>query len=458
MAKIKLTKSTVDAAEITGNDYELRDTIVPGFLCKVTAHGRKVFMLQYRTNWGERRKPKIGQFGELTVEQARSIAQDWLADVRRGNDPSAAKLAARMAPTVKELCGQFIEEYSKPRNKPSTVDTYQGQIDRYIIPALGKLKVPDVTRAHITALMRDLARIAVTANRVMACLRKMFNMAEVWGYRPDGSNPCRHVPKYREDGETRYIVNDELGRLYAYLDRADAEGLEHPTLTLAVRLQFEFSARMSEIRKLEWAWVDFENRRIVWPDSKTGDISKPMSEAAYQLLSNAPRIDDSPYVCPAIFDSKEPLPEGTYYNAWKRILERAKVPHVGTHGIRHRAATDIANSGVPIKVGMALTAHKTVTMFMTYVHTEDDPVRAAADKVANLRRDTIDSRAPAAPAAPSPASASVIADDDKTRTSQGNYRPYRHRKNETRTVPLGTKRANQAIATPAPEALAEATP
>jgi hypothetical protein len=52
-----------------------------------TAHGSKVVMLQYRTNWCERRKPKIGQFGELTVEQARSIAQDWLADVRKGNGP-----------------------------------------------------------------------------------------------------------------------------------------------------------------------------------------------------------------------------------------------------------------------------------------------------------------------------------------------------------------------------------
>jgi len=38
---------------------------------------------------------------------------------------------------------------------------------------------------------------------------------------------------------------------------------------------------------------------------------------------------------------------------------RAGVSHVGTHGIRHRAATDIANSGIPVKVGMALTAHKT---------------------------------------------------------------------------------------------------
>lgn len=449
MAKIKLTKSAVDAAEVTSKDYELRDTIVPGFLCKVTAHGRKVFMLQYRTNWSERRKPKIGQFGELTVEQARSIAQDWLADVRKGSDPSAAKLAARMAPTVKELCEQFIEEYSKPRNKPRTVDTYQGYIDRHIIPALGKMKVPDLTRADITALMRDKAHIAVTANRILACLRKMLNMAEVWGYRPDGSNPCRHVPKYREDGETRYIVNDELARLYAYLDRADAEGLEHPTLTLAIRLQFEFSARMIEIRTLEWAWVDFEDRRVVWPDSKTGDISKPMSEAAYQLLFNAPRINDSPYVCPAVFDSNEPLPESTYYNSWRRILERARVPHVGTHGIRHRAATDIANSGVPIKVGMALTAHKTVTQFMTYVHTEDDPVRAAAEKVANLRRAAIDSRASATPTA-QPLAACPVAEGEKTRTGQGNYRPYRHRKSPKRAVPPGTKRA-------APEAPAAAS-
>ena len=51
---------------------------------------------------------------------------------------------------------------------------------------------------------------------------------------------------------------------------------------------------------------------------------------------------------------------------------RTEVAHVGTHGIRHRAATDITNPVFPIKVGMALTAHKTVTQFMAYVHAEDD--------------------------------------------------------------------------------------
>ena len=59
MAKIKLTKSAVDAAQPQDKAIELRDTVVPGFLCKITPAGRKVFMLQYRTNAGERRKPAV---------------------------------------------------------------------------------------------------------------------------------------------------------------------------------------------------------------------------------------------------------------------------------------------------------------------------------------------------------------------------------------------------------------
>jgi hypothetical protein len=102
MARIKLTKTAVESAQPQAQAVELRDTVVPGFLCKITPAGRRVFMLQYRTNAGERRKPALGQFGELTVEQARFMAQEWLAEVRKGGDPSAAKAAARKAPTMKE--------------------------------------------------------------------------------------------------------------------------------------------------------------------------------------------------------------------------------------------------------------------------------------------------------------------------------------------------------------------
>ena len=446
MAKLKLTKTAVDAAQHGPQDTELRDTIVPGFLCKITPTGRKVFMVQYRTNAGERRKPAIGLFGELTVEQARSIAQDWLAEVRRGNDPSALKAAARKALTVKELCTRFMEDYSVPHNKPSTVESNRKHISLHIIPAFGSMKVPDVTRQEVVAMMKKMEKTPTGANRVFSCLRKMFNMAEVWGYRPDGSNPCRHIQKYPEKGKTRLITDAQLSRVYTYLDRADAEGLEHPTLTLAIRLQFEFAARMSEILHLRWEWIDFPNRRIVWPDSKTGDMSKPIGEEALRLLTNAPRIGNSPFVCPAIFKPLLPLPKHTYYQGWRRILGRANVPHVGTHGVRHRAATDIANSGVPVKVGMALTAHKTVTMFMRYVHTEDDPVRNAADLVAARRKGVVeDMRAmldkPVVPAH-EVIEVSVSATGTESRVALGTYRPFRHRRTSERPVPPGTARSS----------------
>ena len=117
---------------------------------------------------------------------------------------------------------------------------------------------------------------------------------------------------------------------------------------------------------------------------------------------------------------------------------------VGTHGVKHRAATDIANSGVPVKVGMALTAHKTVTMFMRYVHTEDDPTRNAADLVAARRKGMVEEgRIPAAavtlpqcgfeiemPAAGTAAPTAAVA-----------YRPFRHRLTEGRAIPPGSKRA-----------------
>ena len=386
MAKIKLTKSAVDAAQPQAEAVELRDTLVPGFLCKITPAGRKVFMLQYRTNAGERRKPALGLYGELTVEQARSLAQEWLAQVRRGGDPGAEKAEARQAPTVADLCKKFMEDYSKKRNKLSTQAGYQAVINRNIIPLLGRKKVQDVKRPDIAGLMEKLSYKQTEANKVFSVLRKMFNMAEVWGYRPDGTNPCRHVPMFPAGKSTHLISDEEMGNLFRQLDKIEVEGLENYVIPLGIRLQFEFAGRRSEIIALEWDWVDLQNRRVVWPDSKTGGMSKPMSEEAYRLLSTAPRQEGSRYVLPSPSHAGKHLTTGEYYGGWSRALKAAGATHVGTHGIRHRSATDIANSGIPVKVGMALTAHKTVVMFMPYVHTEDKPVRDAAELVANRRK------------------------------------------------------------------------
>ena len=450
MPSLKLTKTAVETARPEARDYELRDTTLAGFICKVTPAGRKVFMLSYRAPTGERRKPSLGVFGALTVDQARKLAQEHLAAVRAGEDPSAERQALRGAPTVKELTERYMEEHCLVHNKPSSAVRNRYILKNHIVPKLGRLKVAEITRPEVAELISAMRKTPTAANHTLATLRKMFNLAELWGWRPDGTNPCRHIQKFGGGKRTRLITDVEMVRLYAYLDQADADGLEHPVLTLAIRLQFEFAARMSEILDLEWEWIDFGQSRVVWPDSKTGGMSKPISAEALRLLKNAPRYLRSRFVIPSLFDGSKAMSKNTYQAAWRRVLERAGLPHCGTHAVRHRSATDIANSGVPIKVGMALTAHKTVTMFMRYVHTEDDPIRAAAETVAARRRCVVSGEsvpdpvpAPAAPVAASPQGRKAR---PATKTALGAYRPYRGRKDETRAAPPKSTSRNSPAA------------
>ncbi len=180
-------------------------------------------------------------------------------------------------------------------------------------------------------------------------------------------------------------------------------------------------------------------------------MSKPLSAEALRLLNEAPRYARSKYVIPALFDGSQPMTKNTYWAGWKRILERAELPHSGTHAVRHRAATDIANSGVPVKVGMALTAHKTVMMFMRYVHTEDDPIRAAAETVAARRGASSRAHRSQGPAIEEVAALAAVSPvaitphgsagrrapvrPGPTKTAMGNYRPYRDRRDESRAAP-----------------------
>src|SRR3546814_11348220 len=72
------------------------------------------------------------------------------------------------------------------------------------------------------------------------------------------------------NGKATHLISDEdMGKLFRHLDHLEAEGLEHYVIPLAIRLHFEFAGRRGEIVTLQWDWVDFENRRVVWPDSKT---------------------------------------------------------------------------------------------------------------------------------------------------------------------------------------------
>lgn len=107
-----------------------------------------------------------------------------------------------------------------------------------------------------------------------------------------------------------------------------------------------------------------------------------------RLRSAVPRQEGNAIALPSPSPPARHLSTGEYCNGWSRVLKAAGATQVGTHGSRHRSATDIANPGIPVKARMALAGLTTVTMVMRYIHTEDAPVRQAAEFVA-ARRKTI---------------------------------------------------------------------
>ena len=229
----KLTKRVVDAAENRAGEYFLWDEDLPGFGLRVLPSGRKRYIIQYRAGRRSRRI-SLGPATVLTCEQARSRAITIIAATKNGEDPAARRDADRRAITIKELAERFEKEHIGLRLKPSTAKRYKRMLERFVIPRLGNHRVNEVTRADIAQLHHELRHIAYDANRCLEMISKMFNLAEMWGLRPDGSNPRKHIKKYPEEKRERFLSPAELKQVGEVLREMEAEGIELPSSVAAM--------------------------------------------------------------------------------------------------------------------------------------------------------------------------------------------------------------------------------
>ncbi|WP_270921309.1 tyrosine-type recombinase/integrase, partial [Parasedimentitalea psychrophila] len=318
----KLTKRVVDALQSEAKDYFVWDSQIAGFGLRVMPSGAKTYQAQYRKG-GRTRRVSIGRHGKITVDEARKLAKEVMGQVAKGENPAEEISLHRKAPTVAALCERFFEEHAKQRCKPSTQGEYRRAIDLFIIPAIGSFKTVDVERRDIAELHQKFRDKPYQANRTLGVLSKMFNLAEIWGLRPDGSNPCRHVPKYREIKRERYLSQQELRRLGQVLGEADQDGSETPYVIAAFRLLILTGCRLGEIQTLQWQFITDSGMEL--PDTKTGARLIPLPQAARAVLSTLPQLADNPYV----IAGKLPGQYATdLQHPWRRIREPAGIPDV----------------------------------------------------------------------------------------------------------------------------------
>ena len=251
-------------------------------------------------------------------------------------------------------------------------------IEAHIKPKLGKVKVAGLSRAEVARLHHGMRETPYEANRTLAVFSKMLNLAEAWGLRPDGSNPCRHVKRYREQKRTRFLSGDELAAVGKVLAEAEQAGNELPGVIAAIRLLALTGCRMGEILSLKRGHVDFEHGTIQLAEAKAGARSVALGAPALSLLAGMSQ--KSPFVVHGP-DERKPLSRWTLEGGWRRIRAKAGLVNARLHDFRHTVGTYGGQAGFNAFVVRDLLGHKTLAMTGRYVERDFDPMRAAANQV-----------------------------------------------------------------------------
>jgi len=378
----KLTKRAVEALKPMERDVVVWDDELPGFGVRVKASGVKSYIFQYRNSDSRSKRATIGRHGAMTADQARKQALQLKARVAIGTDPVTEKTIARKAPKVNELLDRYLNEHVRLHNKPKTQADVTLLINNHIRPAIGNLKVAGVTRNDIVKLHRNMSGTPRQANLVLSIISKAFNLAEVWNWRADATNPTRLVKRYPENKRERFLSNDELKVLGTTLRKAELEQTEQSNIIATIRLLALTGCRLSEILTLKWAYIDFQSGTLNLPDAKAGARSQPLAAPALEILAALPRIDGVAWALPNKMGAG-PIDKSNMERAWRRIRKKAGLEDVRLHDLRHTVGTIAGASGANAFMVRDLLGHKTLTMTGRYVSRDEDPQKTLVNQVAN---------------------------------------------------------------------------
>ena len=395
----KIGKRLVDALKPRDSPFLAWDSEIPGFGVRVYPSGRKVYLLKYRIDGGRTGRARwatIGAHGSLTPDQARDTARQWAAEVAQGGDPAGVREEKRKAPTVSDLLDLYLKDHVRIRNKPSTQAQVTDIVERLVRPALGRFKVAEISRADVARFHSGLSTTPVTANRCLAALSKAFSLAEVWGFRPDHSNPCYRVERFKEKPRKRYLSTNEFVILGETLSRAEREALvftgrdgksktvqANPEAVRAIRLMIFTGMRKGEVLGLRWEYLDMENGIANLPDSKTGTKAVQLPAPALDVIAACDRPRSGRGF--VIRGGKDKNPEVALVNVkdnWGAIRTIAGIPDVRPHDLRHSFASVAVSGGASLPIIGALLGQSEAKTTQRYAHLANDPLRETADRVA----------------------------------------------------------------------------
>ncbi len=367
MARINLTDARVGALQPRNTARDVRDAKLRGFGVRVLPSGGRRYFI-HRQHRGERVWKIIGDAADMSAAEARSRATEMLAAIRRGEgaprDPSETLFEA--------VAGTVFRQYERVW-KPRTLAVNRCYLKNQILPHFTGRPVAEIDGADVRRWFASLAATPVAADRAMPVLSVIMREAEAMGLRPEGSNPCRGIRRYRRKGRERFLSDNEIRRLSAVLRRHEGRS---PRQVAVVRLLLLTGCRRSEILTLRWS--DYREGHLFLRDSKTGPRTVWLSSPARTVMDSLERR--GPWVFPMPC-AAGPRSSTWLDEFWRAARAEAGLADVRLHDLRHTHASIALRQGESVLAIGRLLGHARPETTLKYTHPADAMVIDAAETV-----------------------------------------------------------------------------
>ena len=368
MANSRLTQRLVDNLKPGKSVREFRDTELRGFGVRIMPSGGKRFFVHAQFN-GKRTWTKIGDAGAMPLADARKVARSHLAASRTG-DPS------RIAETAAETPFEDVADAAFRRQfrhwKPGTLAVNRSHLKNHILPRFRGQPIGTITSTDVQQWFASLREVPAAADRAAPVLSVIMMEAEALGFRPEGSNPCGNIRRYRRRGRERFLSREETRRLGTVLKRHDGH-----LLAAAVKLLLLTGCRKSEIMTLQWQ--DFRDGHLFLRDGKTGPRTVWLSSPARAVLNGLPRT--SVWVFPGRAGA---APAQGLNGFWLKLRSDANLRDVRLHDLRHSYASLALSAGETVLTIGRLLGHNKPDTTLKYIHLADQTLRDAVEAVAPI--------------------------------------------------------------------------
>jgi integrase len=376
MPKLQLTPSLVSNAHCPADRKRLDmfDIQTKGLVLEVRESGGKTYYLRYQNQRGRTRQLRLADAKDVSLSQARALADKARNKIAMGEDPCDEKAVLRKVPTF----GQFVADQYLPYVKTykRSWDTDISLLKNHLLPRFENRYLDTIVRQDIIKMHHDRrasGAAAGSANRLLIMMRYIFNLAIRWDAPGIKANPCAGVPLLEVNNKKeRYLSVDEAQRLYEAVRASENTMLQYivPMLILT-------GARKREV--LDAQWQDFDLARRIWriPMSKSGKSRYvPLGDGAMTVLSTMPRSMKCEW---AFANPQTNKPFVSVFCAWNTARKNAGLADVRMHDLRHSFASLLVNSGRTLYEVQQILGHTQVKTTQRYAHLSQDTLLDAAN-------------------------------------------------------------------------------